>query len=234
MSFPKPKLKWSCKFPQCENKYYSPSNSNIKTIRFHRFPRDNQGRKKWQAVCQIENSVNCDNFYVCDDHFKQDHYINHLRQRVKYNAVPSLSNKVLIGNSPDPSKIVADTESLNIIDNHSYVLLREKNNNENSNFNLKNHQQTRLSYSQANDASNETFTKNIPLFENIDPSNQAPNLSNDLKCNPEKANCPDSYSEKTSSNNVFNDETETIPISDKLFIDLGTILTSSNTAGEET
>ena len=99
---------------------------------------------------------------------------------------------------------------------------------------MKNHQQTRLSYSEANDASSETFTKDIPLFENIDPSNQSPNLSNNLKCNPEQVNCPDRYSEKTSSNNVFNDETESIPISDKLFIDLGTKVTSPNTAGEET
>ena len=59
-------------------------------------------------------------------------------------------------------------------------------------------------------------------------------MNNDLKSNPEKVNCPDNYGKKTSSNNVFDDVSESIPISNKLFIDLARMLTSSNTSGEET
>ena len=66
------------------------------------------------------------------------------------------------------------------------------NSNENSNFNLKSHQQTWLSYSHVNDGSNKTFTKTI------DPNNQSPNLNDIFKYNSEKVNCPDSCGEKTS------------------------------------
>ena len=87
------KVTRSCKFPGCEKKCYTPIDENMKNPRFHRFPRDNKNHRAWKNVCQIESSINCSHFYVCDDHFVEIDYFNHLKQRGTFNAVPSASKK---------------------------------------------------------------------------------------------------------------------------------------------
>jgi len=60
------RLKYSCKFPNCQNKYYWP---NINNKHFFRFPvKDKPICDKWRNICQI-GDVSCVNFYVCEDHF---------------------------------------------------------------------------------------------------------------------------------------------------------------------
>ena len=84
------RIKYSCKFPKCTNRYYAP-NSGVKNKRFHRFPSSNQEiQDKWKLVCGIDLHINTKHFYVCEDHFTAADYRSHLRNRLNCQAVPSL------------------------------------------------------------------------------------------------------------------------------------------------
>ena len=65
----------------------------------------------------------CRNFYVCDEHFLDNDYVNHRKQRLNYNAVPSASNKSTNEKTADHFEAVLDVQSSSTgLDNQPSVL----------------------------------------------------------------------------------------------------------------
>ena len=95
----------------------------MKNPSFHRFPRDNKNLRAWKIACHIESSIICSHFYVCDDNFIEGDYINHLKQRVTFNAVPSASKKAGDEKSTEPCQPTFDAESSSTgLHNHTFAL----------------------------------------------------------------------------------------------------------------
>lgn len=82
--------KYSCKFPKCGNSYYwSKGEANrIVNKRFYRFPKNLDISTKWKMICGIDISINCLNFYICEDHFQKEDFVNFTKHLLKPNVIP--------------------------------------------------------------------------------------------------------------------------------------------------
>ena len=84
------RLKYSCNFPNCNNKYYYPKiDKSYVNERFHKFPREKFLRNKWKEICYLDEDTNVDHMYICDIHFDDSQYKNTFTKRLAYDAVPS-------------------------------------------------------------------------------------------------------------------------------------------------
>ena len=87
-------FRYSCKFPNCNCRYYSPvTDPSYKNKRFHTFPKQKSLRKKWKQVCNIEKETNVDHMYICCDHFLNLHYRDRNCVRLTWDAVPCFTEK---------------------------------------------------------------------------------------------------------------------------------------------
>jgi THAP domain len=65
------RLRYSCKYPACKNRYYSPISvsNNCKNKKFHHCPSDTTLSLKWKSICRVLPLEHDMRFYVCEDHF---------------------------------------------------------------------------------------------------------------------------------------------------------------------
>lgn len=84
---------WECKFPSCFNTYSHFIKSKSKKHFFH-FPTKISMLKAWKKVCGMDSSVDCSNFYICEDHFSLADF-NDARHPIKLhiNAIPRSLSK---------------------------------------------------------------------------------------------------------------------------------------------
>ncbi|KAJ8958187.1 hypothetical protein NQ318_006129 [Aromia moschata] len=82
-----PRLKYSCKYPNCKSGYYV----GKKSKHFFRFPRDQNRCRQWRIICNIDEDVNVLNYSVCEDHFNiEDITDDGRKKRLHKTAVPKL------------------------------------------------------------------------------------------------------------------------------------------------
>lgn len=79
----------TCKFPGCSNSYLYPifDQSFVNKV-FHRFPKNETICQKWKSICHINHTVNCRNFFVCEDHFLDSDYITASKRYLCSYSVP--------------------------------------------------------------------------------------------------------------------------------------------------
>ncbi|KAF2878959.1 hypothetical protein ILUMI_27232, partial [Ignelater luminosus] len=83
--------KYSCKYPGCNNWYYTKLPEGFVNKHFFRFPRNSLYHQLWKDICNI-TVANAKNFFVCEDHFKDSDFVNERKERLNINAVPLLIN----------------------------------------------------------------------------------------------------------------------------------------------
>lgn len=89
------KFRYSCKYPSCKSKYYSPiTNIDYKNKHFFIFPKDQDLLKNWKTICKIDSFVNCTHFYLCEDHFNNSDFKNETRSRLNYRVIPKTSEAI--------------------------------------------------------------------------------------------------------------------------------------------
>ncbi|XP_066944569.1 THAP domain-containing protein 1-like [Macrobrachium rosenbergii] len=67
---------------------------NRSDVRFFRFPRDDEFRKKWINACRRDDKVNTNNALVCSAHFTAEDYIDDMKSRLL--GIESPRNKRLL------------------------------------------------------------------------------------------------------------------------------------------
>ncbi|XP_069683570.1 zinc finger protein 184-like isoform X2 [Periplaneta americana] len=86
------RLKFSCKFPGCRNRYYSHVNPSVKIVNkhFYRFPPESKTDvlNKWKKICNISEDANWRHFSICEDHFLQADFVNFHRERLNPGVFP--------------------------------------------------------------------------------------------------------------------------------------------------
>jgi THAP domain len=64
------RFRYSCKYPNCSNRYYSPvTAANYVNKVFHRCPTDSKTLNIWKDICKLPTDFNV-RFYICQDHFE--------------------------------------------------------------------------------------------------------------------------------------------------------------------
>ncbi|XP_049798303.1 uncharacterized protein LOC126229605 [Schistocerca nitens] len=82
-------LKYSCKFPSCSSDNYVGSTEEICNKHFYRFPKQPQELiLKWKSVCKLSPGVNCASYFVCEDHFFEEDFMNKTRHRLNRRVFP--------------------------------------------------------------------------------------------------------------------------------------------------
>ena len=221
----KPKLRYSCKFPGCNNKQYTADHSlAYLNKRFRRFPRSNDIRKKWIAVCIIDHSVNCDHFYVCDDHFFDEDFFNQTKHRLNWNSVPKPSQTSANLASKKTQFSLAKAESSSTAGHTELSASRDERSEteitqdlrETLNINsfgiassCANNIESRTSVSKESNGNNDNL--NLPKLSNQEPFED--NI-NDY--------------EKNSSNNELDYPDDGLPISTSLLLEVGEMLKTTS------
>lgn len=119
-------MKYSCKFPNCSNKYFAPvTDPNYRNKSFFRFPTKNVSAcRQWTAICNINDNTKCNNFYVCQDHFLPSEYIKPNKIKLNFGAIPKC---YIIQNDHDYCLSGSSNEILKFVP--SFNLNISKNNN---------------------------------------------------------------------------------------------------------
>lgn len=82
--------KYACRYPNCSSKYYKPIfKKDYYNKRFYRFPRNGTVSVQWKDICKIDHSVVTDNFFVCEDHFVLEDFMNFTKNRLKPGMIPT-------------------------------------------------------------------------------------------------------------------------------------------------
>lgn len=85
------RLRYSCKFPDCNNKFFSPVyRKGYINKHFFRFPKDNHLQQVWKHICELPEGTNGSSFYVCEDHFSTSDFVNSKRDRLIFKACPKV------------------------------------------------------------------------------------------------------------------------------------------------
>lgn len=103
--------RYRCRYPECNNCYYSQIESDHVNKHFYKFPSNNYIRKFWLAACNIDNLPNSRWYVVCEDHFKSRDFRENSK-KLKCYAVPisfpSTLCKVTIS-----KHLIAENEAVN-------------------------------------------------------------------------------------------------------------------------
>lgn len=81
---------FSCKYPSCKNSYFSKLvDKNYQNKKFYRFPKSPTAAQNWKRACQVSPLKNCQNYFICEDHFSENDLVNlNGPKRLKHGAVP--------------------------------------------------------------------------------------------------------------------------------------------------
>lgn len=120
------RLRYSCKFPDCNNKFFCPIyRKGYINKHFFRFPKDNHLQQVWKNICKLPEETNGSSFYVCEDHFSTSDFVNIKRDRLIFKACPKVifhqETVTLISDpvSSDLSSMVLTEHNYCLPDNHS-------------------------------------------------------------------------------------------------------------------
>lgn len=71
------KISKYCKYPACENKYYSKiSDPQYVNKKFHIFPRNPELFELWKNICHIKPNDSMKSLFICEDHFDDSDFNN--------------------------------------------------------------------------------------------------------------------------------------------------------------
>ncbi|KAJ3648785.1 hypothetical protein Zmor_020561 [Zophobas morio] len=85
--------KFCCKYPGCNNWYYSNTSTDFVNKHFFKFPRGDR-QEAWKNACKIDFPINPSSWRICEDHFRDADFVNQRKERLNFNAVPiSLVNE---------------------------------------------------------------------------------------------------------------------------------------------
>lgn len=94
--------KYSCRYPSCTSKYYKPIfKKNYYNKHFYRFPKNETVSLQWKNICNIDHSIMTDNFFVCEDHFGLEDFMNITKNRLKPGTIPSKPSQSCNSNDHD-------------------------------------------------------------------------------------------------------------------------------------
>lgn len=82
------KKKYRCKYPKCNNWYYSNIKIGFINKHFYTYPSSIEIKKLWLAACNVDNSANIKNHRICEDHFELNSFRHESSKKLKCNAVP--------------------------------------------------------------------------------------------------------------------------------------------------
>mgnify|MGYP002775257617 FL=1 len=82
------RIRYSCKYPSCNNSYFTNIKGSYQNKKFFHFPKDSNTHAAWKFVCQISPSKNCRNFFVCENHFTFYDFIDLQRKTLKKGSIP--------------------------------------------------------------------------------------------------------------------------------------------------
>ncbi|XP_049845260.1 uncharacterized protein LOC126297990 [Schistocerca gregaria] len=74
-------LKYSCQFFSCLSAYYMGSTEKVSNEHFYIFQKLPQELLlKWESVCELSPDMNCATYFVCENHFFEEDFMNKTRQ----------------------------------------------------------------------------------------------------------------------------------------------------------
>ncbi|KAL6259342.1 hypothetical protein P5V15_009257 [Pogonomyrmex californicus] len=81
--------KYRCNYPECTNAYYTDIVDNsYRNKHFYKFPKNIEFKNKWRRICNVNQDVKFDYFRICEKHFEPKHFMNILKHKLNWNAIP--------------------------------------------------------------------------------------------------------------------------------------------------
>jgi hypothetical protein len=84
--------KYCCKYPGCNNWYFTNVPEDFVKKHFFRFPKDPHYHQLWRNICKIDISTSSTYITICEDHFVDSDFVNVKKNKLNPDVVPVAPN----------------------------------------------------------------------------------------------------------------------------------------------